>query len=385
MDKEIKDSEITNLSRLLLNEETTNVAVALEFLKHNKEYIPYVRKELALFAFWGDAAALQAEASGLLRESSAKEDFENIRKAFEIIPRLDYLKEINDYAAACIEAHQKLMEDYLPLVLKNSKYVDLYYDAGFRLYYQLKTCTDFALSCFEVCLRAAPENAEVLFNLGHIYRKRDVQKSVEYYLRCVAADPENAGAYYNLASIFNKTDIDKADYYYDLALQTKPDVYFFRVNVAGVKMHRKRFAEAEPIVMRLYDDYPEDDRVLDLYCSLLWEYRKDYAAAEKAYENALELYPDDENLRGNYGEMLMEMNRNEEALECFHRVLSEDSSLHRFSTLIVCLVLKLNRPEEALVHYSALKEKYADWQKPETLNEGQWNDFLEAITRLQGA
>jgi tetratricopeptide (TPR) repeat protein len=380
MDNLTNKTEIENLSRLLLNENEDNLSIALKFLETNREYIPTVLKELVLCTFFANSPALRNEGRQLIWDMYGAEAFNGYRAKFEILPEIEDLNVIDDEVTADMMVHEAVMFEYGPMIIRNSNYVRLYFEVGKSLQYSFQSNTDFCIKCYEICLLADPNNAEVLFNLGHIYKKIDISKSLEYYQHCVAADPLNAGAYYNMASIYASQGlVEKADVYYNSALEAEPDEFFFRINIAGIKMHKKSFIEAEPIIEGLFADFPDHAGVLDLYSSLLWEYKKDYRKAEEIYKKALEKYPDNDNLQGNFGEMLMEINRDEEALKWLSIASDEDSSAHRLCTIIVCLALKLIRPEDALKYYRQLiVEEGSDFKKPDTLSMNQWTDFLKA-------
>lgn len=176
--------------------------------------------------------------------------------------------------------------------------------------------------------------------------------------RCVDIRPDASEAYFFLAQYYVKMkDQQRALEYFQKAAELNPENSIYAETLAQLYINQNLFPEATRVVSSLYVKHKDRDDLLELLYRLyyqqqdydnailtlermeavdgkserlsyakseLFTLKNDRSAALKEIKSLADQYPNDLNYRDLYGDMLLMNEREQEALEVFANVLSEE-------------------------------------------------------------
>ncbi len=110
--------------------------------------------------------------------------------------------------------------------------------------------------------RTSPHSPQNHNNLGDLYgRKKQWDKSIQYFKRAIELNPQYADAMHNLANIYWQTgEIDKAVEYYQQALEHNPMIWQSHQNLAAIYYDQKDFDQAKQHLEKLLELYPGHEK-----------------------------------------------------------------------------------------------------------------------------
>lgn len=176
--------------------------------------------------------------------------------------------------------------------------------------------------------------------------------------RCVDIRPDASEAHFFLAQYYVKMkDQQRALEHFQKAAELNPENSIYAETLAQLYINQNLFSEATRVVSSLYEKHKDRDDLLELLYRLyyqqqdydnailtlermeavdgkserlsyakseLFTLKNDRSAALKEIKSLADQYPNDLNYRDLYGDMLLMNEREQEALEVFANVLSEE-------------------------------------------------------------
>ncbi len=180
-----------------------------------------------------------------------------------------------------------------------------------------------AVKVYEKALALAPDNPQILFNLGlsHL-RDKEPKLAREYFDRAAQIEPDNAKIHYHLGELFDEQDrFDDAMRAYNRALSAQPTADVGIEDVArrmSLITARRAFRDgnhnaAERILKHIIQQYP-DEVATHFYLALIYEKTGRIDEAVSEYREVIRISPGHMGARLNLGRMFEQLWLEEEAL-----------------------------------------------------------------------
>lgn len=160
-----------------------------------------------------------------------------------------------------------------------------------------------------------PNEIDVTHLLALISKKRSANAEAEQlFKKCISQDPQRADILVNLGNLYRSlARFEDAEQYYRRALATDSSFRQARLALTRLLITVERHQQGEEEALILIQQNKTD---AEAWVALAACYRgnKEYSRAEQAYQEALKIRPDYATARQNLGALLTQLNRHDEAL-----------------------------------------------------------------------
>lgn len=143
--------------------------------------------------------------------------------------------------------------------------------------------------------RLTPDNPQILMDMGvKLSDENRDEEALELYRKAMPTSTEKGGIYSNMGSIFAKNELtrDSSFFYHRKALVENPKAFGYYLNYANTYKDIEQYAEAEKYYKIAYELNPEHDAVLGNYAIALLMQDKNQEA-QKLLLKGVDLFPED--------------------------------------------------------------------------------------------
>src|SRR3989338_5325773 len=215
----------------------------------------------------------------------------NYKKAMEFGP--DVIR-ISCRISSCLTEMKKYEEaiDFLKTIIKkHPRSCELYVELG-NVYYA-KGDANSAIEMFQKSLDINPTYAAGYCNLGLVKKNllEDFDGAIADYLKAIMLDPDDALTYNNLGVLYKSTHrMEEAKRCLEMAVQLKPEVYFYNYNLADTYRDSGEFDKAILIYNKLIELYPKRPCAYTKM-GLTYQKKNEFEKAKEYYNKTLSLPP----------------------------------------------------------------------------------------------
>lgn len=212
------------------------------------------------------------------------------------------------------ERYIEAVEEYLRAIKLNNNKVKYHYNLA--LTYKKMERVKAAKSALKDAISADPSHADSHKLMGDVhYEKEEFNKAAAYYKEAITLGNRTYLDYMFVGYSYDKGKLyNNALEYFLIAEDKNPDHFEVRFTVAAAYFKVKKMGDAKAKYEKLYNDYPENIRVLTNLTTVYFS-TGDY---DKGLERSLEwieLAPDDGQAYNQTGNMLFALGKTEEAAE----------------------------------------------------------------------
>lgn len=382
-----------NLSKLLISEDVSNVQLGLELLQNHTDEISIFEKELVLLYFMEDQEEEIADVVEVYLHTHFPKkkqlEWERQFKLYGLQYDLYSYEDFEEHEPS-FEAHEEVLESYLPLILQHSTHLGIYAYLAEQICSQYPKRLDRAVRYLNMLLQANSEDLNTLKQFALVYRDgyRNYDKTLEYYNEILRIDPNNYQALSEKANLYidylEQKNIAKAVALYQEALLVYPQDYNLQVWLADALMLQNTtdsFAEGKQMLLEIMKQYPARSFAWNIYGNRMWITAKEPKKAEQIYLEGIKNNPYSYVLLGNLAELYdNEYQDAKKAAEYYAKALEMNpSDCFHLINYIPLLVLQLQDYKQANLHYQDLQRQYHQsiQPDPETTPQ-QWAKFEEA-------
>jgi tetratricopeptide (TPR) repeat protein len=221
--------------------------------------------------------------------------------------------------------------------------------------------------------------AVLLINMG---KKKDAANWIK---RIIDEDPGDTSSRSFLANLYVSMDQpDKAEEIYLEILVKDPENYDSMLLLGSLYARQEKFAQARDVLEKLVKLNP-DSFIGHHYLAKIYMETEKFAKARNAFEKALELNWSPF-LAFEAAAFLDKNGFSEDALQLYRQIVEEDESNERVRTMIIGLLLRMDRDDEAISEFEELLPYATDILKVE-INLSRLligsKRYAEAIDHLQ--
>ncbi len=264
--------------------------------------------------------------------------------------------------------------DYCKNALNIKQNDDNLYSLLYSLYLQNNNLTD-AVLCLEKAHMLNPKQYLYLYNLGILCsRMNDNNKSIYYYKKVLECNPNHVQTLVNLSSLYRKSNIELSLEYIEKAYKTDSNDKNVCLNLAQIYKAKFMNVESISILENLLKNKPDCHEAYSLLASNYMDIGN-YSEALANYNKALNLSAGNLNYLHGKSSALKYLGKYKESQEILEYIIKKDSSLIQSSISLGMYYLSEGNFNEGMRLYSlrSKETKFNDlfkekvWSKSDNL------------------